>query len=232
MSKSKNVKGILFDFNGTLFFDTELHIKAFEKVFPMFGREKPTREFLISNVLGRTNERIYKDNFNADADFEEYDSFRKAKEGAYYELCLAEKSIFRLVDGVHEMLDHIKSEGIPYAIATGSGKEEVDFFFEHLGIGRWFGEENMIYTNGTFNGKPEPDCYILAAKKIGLSPDECIVFEDGTSGIMAAKKAGAAGVIAVHEVGVPSPLKDGMTVDRVCHSLAEWKDILSHYNLL
>lgn len=226
------VKGILFDFNGTLFFDTELHIKAFEIIFPMYGKEKPTRDFLISKVLGRTNESIYKDNFNKDADFDEYDEFRRKKEEAYYELCLADKRVFRLCSGAEELLDHLKENGIPYTIATGSGGEEVDFFFEHLGLGKWFDRDKIIYTNGTFSGKPAPDCYLLAAEKIGLNADECIVFEDGTSGIRAARAANAAGVIAVFEEGVPSPIKEGIKADGVYHDLSEWKDILSQYNLL
>ena len=57
-------KGILFDFNGTLFFDTALHIEAFRSVFPMYGKEKPSKEFIVSYLIGRTNESIYKDNFN------------------------------------------------------------------------------------------------------------------------------------------------------------------------
>ena len=225
------VRGILFDFNGTLFFDTELHIKAFETVFPIYGKPKPTREFIISNILGRTNERIYKDNFDANASAEDCAEFNRRKVGIYFDLCLSDREIFRLVDGTAEMLDYLKDAGIPYTIATGSDKGEVDFFFEHLGLGRWFSEEKMVYTDGSFSGKPAPDCYLLAAERIGVPACECIVFEDGTSGITAAKRAGAAGIIAVHERGVPSPLKDGMTVDRVCHDLSEWRSILSNYGL-
>lgn len=225
------VKGILFDFNGTLFFDTELHIKAFETVFPIYGKEKPTREFITSKILGRTNERIYKDNFDPNASTADCEEFNRKKVGIYFEFCLADREVFRLVDGVADMLDYLKEKGIPYAIATGSDKGEVDFFFEHLGLGRWFSEQNMVYTNGTFNGKPEPDCYLLAAEKIGLSASDCIVFEDGTSGIRAATRAGAAGIVAVHEEGVPSPIKEGVRADMVCHSLSDWKNILDRYGL-
>ena len=228
----RSAKGILFDFNGTLFFDTELHIKAFEIIFPMYGKEKPTREFLTSKVFGRTNASIYRDNFDKNATFEAADEFRRRKEEVYYQLCLADKSIFKLVDGVPEMLDYLKEKGIPYTIATGSGGEEVDFFFKHLGLGRWFDKDRIIYTDGTFNGKPAPDCYLLAAERIGLEAKDCIVFEDGTSGIRAAKAAGAAGVVAVFEEGMPSPLKEGITVDGVYHDLSDWRDILSQYDLL
>jgi len=228
----REAKGILFDFNGTLFFDTELHIKAFEIVFQDYGKPKPTREFITERLIGRTNESIYKDNFNKDAEFDEYDAFRIKKEEAYYRLCLADKSVFKLVDGVADMLDYLKERGIPYTIATGSGGEEVDFFFEHLGLDRWFEKDKIVYTDGTFKGKPAPDCYLLAAEKIGLSARDCIVFEDGTSGIRAARAAGAVGVIAVFEEGVPSPIKNGADADLVRHDHLGWRDILSQYNLL
>ena len=226
-----SARGILFDFNGTLFFDTALHIEAFRSVFPLYGKERPSREFIVSNLIGRTNESIYKDIFNKDAEFSEYDDFRKKKEEAYYRLCLADKSIFKLVDGAEELLDYLKEKEVPYTIATGSGEEEMDFFFEHLGLGRWFNKDKLIFTNGKFNGKPAPDCYLLAAEKIGLPASSCIVFEDGTSGIRAAHNAGAAGVIAVFEEGMPSPIKEGITVDKVVHDLTRWREILACYGL-
>ena len=225
-------KGILFDFNGTLFFDTELHIKAFEEIFPMYGKPKPTREFLTTSVLGRTNASIYLDNFDPDGDADACDKFRRDKENVYYELCLTDKNIFKLVDGAAEMLDHLAEKGIPFTIATGSGEEEVDFFFKHLGLGRWFDKEKMVFTDGTFKGKPAPDCYLLAAEKIGVPAKDCIVFEDGTSGIRAAMNAGVEGIVAVYEETVPSPLNGEVKVDAVYHDLLDWKNILSKYNLL
>jgi len=228
----REAKGILFDFNGTLFFDTELHIKAFEIVFQDYGKPKPTREFITERLIGRTNESIYKDNFNKDAEFDEYDAFRIKKEEAYYRLCLADKSVFKLVDGVADMLDYLKERGIPYTIATGSGGEEVDFFFEHLGLDRWFDIDKMVYSDGTFKGKPNPDCYLLAAEKLGLRAQECLIFEDGTSGIMAANASGAASVVAIYDEALPSPLKEGLGVDTVIHSFKDFKEMLSHYEIV
>ena len=225
-------KGILFDFNGTLFFDTELHIKAFEIIFPMYGKPKPTREFITTFILGRTNASIYLDNFDPDGDFAACDKFRQDKENVYYDLCLADKNVFKLVDGAERMLDYLKENNIPFTIATGSGEDEVDFFFKHLGLGRWFVKDKMIFTDGTFKGKPAPDCYLLAAEKIGVPANECIVFEDGTSGIRAAMNAGVEGIVVVHESTVPSPLDEGVKVDAVRHDLTEWKKILTNYGFM
>lgn len=225
-------RGVLFDFNGTLFFDTELHIKAFEIVFEDYGKPKPTRDFITERLIGRTNYSIYLDNFDPKGDAAACDKFRRDKENIYYELCLADKNVFRLVDGATDMLDHLKENGIPFTIATGSGGEEIDFFFRHLGLGKWFDKEKIIFTNGTFNGKPAPDCYLLAAEKIGVPASECIVFEDGTSGVRAAMSAGAEGVIVIHESTVPSPLNGEVRADAVYHDLTEWRSILSNYRLM
>jgi HAD superfamily hydrolase (TIGR01509 family) len=67
----------------------------------------------------------------------------------------------------------------------------VSFYIKNLGLDRWFSEDNMVWDNGAFPGKPAPDIYRLAAAKLGLSPSECLVYEDGTSGILAANRAEA-----------------------------------------
>lgn len=225
----KKIKGILFDFNGTLFFDSDFHIEAFQRIFPELGAPAPTREQVIEKILGRSNAMIYRENIKADASDAETVRFAHKKEAIYYELCLANKDRFKLTDGAIGLLDHLKSEGVPFTIATGSDRESVDFFFEHLGLDRWFDIDKIVYTDGSFRGKPNPDCYFLAAEKLGLRAEECLIFEDGTSGIMAARASGAASVVAIYDETLPSPLKDGLEVDLVIHSFEDFKEMLLHY---
>ena len=225
----KKFKGILFDFNGTLFFDSDFHIEAFQRIFPELGAPAPTKEEVIERILGRSNAMIYRENIKADASDAETAEFGHNKEAIYFELCLANKERFRLTDGAEEFLDHLKAEGIPFTIATGSDRESVDFFFEHLGLDRWFDIERIVYTDGSFKGKPSPDCYLIAAEKLGLSAEECLIFEDGRSGIMSANAANPAGVIAIYDESLPSPLCDEARADMVIHSFKGWQEILSHY---
>lgn len=228
----KKIKGILFDFNGTLFFDSDLHIEAFQRIFPKLGVPAPTREQVIERILGRSNAMIYRENIKADASDGETAEFARKKEAIYYELCLSNKERFMLTSGAVEFLDHLRSEGVPFTIATGSDRESVDFFFEHLGLDRWFDIDKMVYSDGTFKGKPNPDCYLLAAEKLGLRAQECLIFEDGTSGIMAANASGAASVVAIYDEALPSPLKEGLEVDTVIHSFKDFKEMLSHYEIV
>lgn len=227
-----SVKGIVFDFNGTLFFDSEMHLISFDECFKVRGITPPDREFVIKNIFGQSNERIYKTYFNPEPSAEELKAFSKEKEGRYIELCKSSEKYSRLCAGADEMLDYLKENSIPYCIATGSEIENVEFYIEHIGLDRWFSLDNIVYTDGTFRGKPEPDIYRIAAARLGLSPDEVAVFEDGTSGLIAARDAGVKTLFAVHERTVQSPIINGIEVCDELYDFSNWKEILFSLGLL
>jgi beta-phosphoglucomutase-like phosphatase (HAD superfamily) len=62
---------------------------------------------------------------------------------------------------------------------------------------RWFDIEKIVYSDGKIKGKPAPDIYIIAARNLGLKPEECIVIEDAVSGIEAARAAGIGKIVAI-----------------------------------
>ena len=223
------LKGILFDFNGTLFFDSDMHIEAFKRVFAEYGKTAPSREVMITRFFGRTNRTIYRENFNENATDEEIAIFTEKKESAYVNICREMGKGLSLAKGAVEMLDAIKEMNIPYCLATGSEKGNVDFYMDALDLGRWFTYDNIVYENGTFPGKPAPDIYRLAAKRLGLTPEECLVFEDGTSGIMAANAANAGAVVVVYDSKYPSPLNDQTQVNEVKFDHTDFKNTISKY---
>ena len=220
------IKGVLFDFNGTLFFDSPFHIMAFKKYFVEHGKEEPSEEFIIKNIFGRTNLTIYTENFNPNATPEEIEDFTNAKEGLYRSFCLENPDLMKYTDGAEELLDYLKENNIPYCLATGSGMDNLSFYIEQMGLGRWFDESNMVYFDGSFPGKPEPDTYLIAAKRIGLDASECVVFEDGTSGMLAAKRANASKIICVYEKELPSPITEDVVPDAVYDDFTNWKEII------
>ena len=226
------VKGILFDFNGTLFYDSDKHIRAFQLFFERRGLEIPDAEYLATMTFGRTNEDIFRDIYKADATDEELCRYGDEKEELYRSACLEASESLHLAEGAYEMLDFLTSKNIPFCIATGSGIDNINFYFEHLGLSRWFALDRIVYPDGIMRGKPAPDLYIEAAKRIGLGADECIVFEDGTSGILSANAAGAAAVIAVCSPELESPVKDGAVVDGEVSNFKNYKDILKKYRLI
>ena len=223
------LKGILFDFNGTLLFDSDMHIEAFKRTFASYGKVAPSKEEMVAKFFGRTNRTIYSQNFSKVYTEDELAEFTEKKESAYMDICRELGEKFKLADGAYEMLDAIKESGIPYCLATGSERGNVEFYIETLDLGRWFNWDNIVYENGSFSGKPAPDIYHLAAKRLGLTPADCLVFEDGTSGIRSANAADAGAVVVVYEGKYPSPLTDETRVDKVFHDHTNWKNTLAEY---
>ena len=231
MSIKKQLKGILFDFNGTLFFDTDYHIKAFEQYYANRGMDIPSHEFIITHLFGLSNEMICKGYFEPDATPEDCKRFGEEKEGLYYKFCLEAPEGPQYVKGVSELMAYLAENNIPYCLATGAGMDNIAFYNENMDLGKWFDREHIVCADDKVKCKPDPEIYEYAASKIGLSASECIVFEDGPLGLTAANKAGAGAAIAIYEEGLDSPLINGARADAVYHDFSEWKKILEEFGL-
>ncbi len=81
-----------------------------------------------------------------------------------------------------------KAEGKPIAVASGGVKETVVMTMNQIGITDLF--DVIVTQDDVKNSKPAPDLFLLAAKKMNIKPNKCLVFEDSQLGIEAANKAG------------------------------------------
>ena len=123
-------RGVIFDFNGTLFFDSELHIEAFRHCFGSRNMPVPDNSFIVRNIFGRTTAEIYRNNFNPDPTQQEIDAFIAEKEGTYIQLCKKSEDHTHLCPGAEKLLDTLAQMSIPVAIATGSELETVKFYMD------------------------------------------------------------------------------------------------------
>ena len=101
--------------------------------------------------------------------------------------------------GAKEMTTHFFSHGIPQAIATSSSSPIYDAKYKKHK--KWFSQFTQIVRGDDpelKQGKPAPDIFLLAAKRIGVEPSECLVFEDAPSGTEAAIAAGMSVVVVPH----------------------------------
>lgn len=188
--------GIIFDFNGTMFFDEKFQEKAWRQFLETkIGREVTEEEFQ-EYVHGRNSEITLPYFLKRDLTKEEVMSLEEEKEVVYRSLCL-ESEDFKLADGISEFLDELVERKIPMTIATASALNNVKFFFEHLHLDKWFEFDKVVFNDGTLPGKPEPDLFLKAAEKINMDIEKCIIFEDSKSGIEAARRAKAKTVIGV-----------------------------------
>lgn len=187
-------KGIIFDFNGTLFWDTPLHNQAWD-MFLAKHQINLTDQEKNERIHGKNNRDIFNGIFDRTIEGKELDQFIDEKESIYRQICLDIKT--RLAPGVTNLFDALKQAGVPMTIATASGLDNVVFFFEQFNLNKWFNFDLLVYDNGKLRSKPMPDFFLKAMKKLELSPNECIIFEDSFAGIAAAENAKAGKIIIV-----------------------------------
>ncbi len=89
--------------------------------------------------------------------------------------------------GVFELLETIKQHGLPMVVASSSPKKQIARVLEALNITHYF--SHQVSAEGLVNGKPHPAVFLLAAEKLGLTSEQCIVIEDAINGMVAAKAA-------------------------------------------
>ena len=194
------MKGIIFDFNGTLYWDSKLHYDAWREYSKMLRGYEFSDIEMRDKMFGHTNEDIIEYAIGKKPTKEMVEKYGKEKEALYRERCLSNPNEFKLAPGAVELLDYLKENNIPRTIATMSEWENVEFYIREFHLEKWFDLDKIVFSDGTIPGKPAPDIFIIAAEKIGLNPKDCIVFEDAIAGINSAKGAGIGKIIGVASI--------------------------------
>jgi HAD superfamily hydrolase (TIGR01509 family) len=193
----RKYRGIIFDFNGVLFFDADLQEKSWQVVARRLrGREMSDEEF-ATQMHGRPNACVLSYLAGREIAGAELAGWVEAKEGYFRELCLTTPNRLALSPGAAELLDALALEGIARTIATSSEIGNVRFFVQHLQLARWFDVDKIIYDDGVRPGKPAPDMYLAAARNLGLEPSRCVVVEDALSGVASAQAAGIGYLVGI-----------------------------------
>lgn len=215
-------QGIIFDFNGTLFWDSAKHKQAWREFSKRLRGTSFTDEEMIKYMFGRTNEAIITYAISKKPTPQMVEELGQEKEALYRQMCLKDKENFKLADGVPEFLDFLKENDIPRTIATMSDKTNVDFYIEHFNLKKWFDLDKIVYSNGLIPGKPAPDIYQIAAKNLHLDPKDCIVVEDAVSGIDSAQAAGIGKIIAICSEEPPEFYQTIPTVSEIITSFRDF----------
>lgn len=193
--------GIIFDFNGTMFMDSDLHEAAWLQLIQKYSDSKVTEEDILKNLHGKTNDVVLRNFISKNLTDEEIQRLSDEKEAYYRESVLNSSDHKEFTKGLKEVLDYLKKKNSPMTIASASPKINMDFYFDYLDLGIWFDYEKIVYHDGSFPGKPAPDIFLIAAKKIGIAPENCLVIEDSYSGLQAAHSAGIGTIVAIDPDG-------------------------------
>ena len=224
------MRNIIFDFNGTMFQDTDKNIKAWSEFLRRHCGRYPTMEEFTKYINGSPNPTIIC-HFLGNMPLEETWKYAEEKEEIYRELCLADRERLVLTEGLETFLDWLCRHEVPINIATGADPGNLAFYRKHLGLDRWFDPEKIVVSDGTFPGKPAPDIYRIAAERIGVDLAETIVIEDAMLGVRSAKAAGAddiVGLCAIEESGYLRTMPEVGTVIENFHDFHKWLEPLWH----
>lgn len=211
------MRAVLFDFNGTLYDDTRLHVAAWRSFFyKRFGMDM-TAEEIHRRCIGPSNVAIFREFFGDRFSMEEIARYSAEKEAEYRLVARSNPDNLRLMEGVPEMFDRLTALGVPFALATASPLENVRFYLEDLGLKRWFSMDRIVYEEGKLASKPDPAFYIEAARRLGLTPQDCVIVEDSKTGIQAAVNAHAAKIVAIDRSTPRQWLESRPEIDAIIH---------------
>jgi len=190
------VKGALFDLDGTLLDTEPIYAAAAQAVIDAHGDGRPYGWPLRRKVVGApelTGAKLICDEHRIRLTPEEYLVERNKHLWGPFGECSCLPGAERLLATLHDTL------GLRVALATSSWRP---MFEQKMLRHNWLGRTVDVAVTGDDprvigRGKPEPDIFVAAAADLGLVPSECVIFEDAVNGVIAAKRAGAALVVAV-----------------------------------
>jgi HAD superfamily hydrolase (TIGR01509 family) len=178
------VSAFLFDLDGTLIDSELLWCRAIRQM--MQARRMPISEaYSLELVLGRAwrdiADRLRRDHPALTDD----DDVLVLETNRYYEQARGATDI--RIHSSMELLERL-ARRYPVAVVSGSTRGQVADAIEMMGVA-----DSLRFYLGSEDyprGKPHPDCFLMAARKLGIVPGECLVFEDSTAGVKAARAAG------------------------------------------
>lgn len=218
-----NIKAVLFDMDG-LMVDTEsLATEAFIHSAKKQGYDMTKEETLL--VLGFTTKSIYEfwENY-----FKNSDVSGKQLVDDHYKYI--ENILFtigpRKMPYIEELLKYLKESNYKVAVASSSNMDHIINNMEKTGLKKYIDE----FASGAEveNGKPAPDVFLLAAERLEVKPEECLVLEDSKAGVLAGSSAGAK-VIMVPDMFKPDEECKERTY-RIVGNLGEVISILEEKN--
>jgi len=186
------VKAVIFDFDGVISDSEPSHFAAYNKVLADFGIQIKKEEY-YAEYLGFTDYELFetlKKKFKTDYERTPIERLVESK-AVFFEKIIREAD--HLIEGIPELIEKLKSNNIKVAIYSVALPADIKIMLEDSGLADYF--DVIVTADDVEKGKPDPEGYLLALKKLNGIPDvliaakQCVVIEDSHWGIVAAKKA-------------------------------------------
>lgn len=180
------LSALIFDMDGVLCDTMPYHIQAWLQ----YSARVPelaavtTRERL-QQMGGKRNEEFLPDLLGRPVASADLHRWGREKESLYRDL-IRDQIVW--LPGLIAFLQGAKAAGLPMGLGTSACRENVDLLLDHDHLGDFFMAQ--VIGSDVQQGKPDPQCYWLAAERLRVAPGDCLVFEDAIAGVQAARNAG------------------------------------------
>lgn len=173
---------VLWDMDGVLVDSAELHYQTWKQILADY--DIPFSRRLFNEFFGMNNEQTLtrvlghppEPSILQEVSFSKEDIFRKSIHGHV-----------ELYPGVRKLLQELQRAGVRQALASSAPQENIDALVDEFDMASFF---QAIVSGCELKSKPDPVTFLLAAERLGVNPQRCVVIEDALHGIEAARRAG------------------------------------------
>jgi HAD superfamily hydrolase (TIGR01509 family) len=190
------IKAVLWDLDGTLVDSAEFHWQAWRDVMAEEGLPITHEQFVHS--FGKRNDLILRGWLGADPDPDRMRRLSEEKESRFRALVQAHG--IEPLPGVRAWVARLHTEGWQQAIATSAPRLNLEALVDAMKMREFFGAG--VAAEDVTHGKPDPEVFLVAARRLGAAPHQSVVVEDAPTGIEAGRRAGmrTVGVSLLHEL--------------------------------
>ncbi len=182
--KKLGLKGaVIWDMDGVIADTAPYHFKAWQKVFQKIDVNFTEDDF--KHMFGQRNDTIIRNTLGQGTPQSEIDFIVAEKESDFRHRV---RQRIRPLPGAINLLKSLTKHGFKVALASSAPVENIQLIATGLGIADCF--QTIITGRDVAEGKPSPQGFLLAAQRLGVKPNNCIVIEDAIAGVAAAKRAG------------------------------------------
>jgi beta-phosphoglucomutase family hydrolase len=201
----------IFDWDGVVIDSSRQHERGWQMLAEEEGHLLPAG--LFKRSFGMKNDRVITDLLGWTRDGEEIARLSRRKEQLYRELI--QHDHIAPLPGVIAWLNALRAACVRCAIASSTPRNNIECVIDTLSLRDFFAD--TVAAEDVTQGKPDPEVFLLAARKLGAPASGCVVFEDAHVGIEAARAAG----MKVVGVATTHPAETLRDADRVVHRLDE-----------
>ncbi|MEL0456627.1 HAD family phosphatase [Flavobacteriaceae bacterium SZ-1-7] len=179
------LKAVIFDMDGVIIDSEPLHIRAYNNMFNEVGIKVSSA--LYESFTGQSTINICKrlcDTFNLKESPEDLVALKRK----HYRQFFDADSDLALIDGVLDLIKNYHENGLTLVLGSSASMDGINLIFERFDLNKYF--KAKLSGGDLKQSKPHPEIFIKSVEATGFSKEECIVIEDSTNGVEAAKAAG------------------------------------------